>query len=121
MERVTGISPCRKDNFNYCLVIGDRFRFLPCHKEKTEIDIQMLFWNKIIDHYGVLSIIISERDPKFKSEFWTNLYNILGTRLVFFTSYGPQTDGLAEGMIDNMKEIVRRFLHIGWNTKTMIG
>ncbi|MBW0487254.1 hypothetical protein O181_026969 [Austropuccinia psidii MF-1] len=44
----------------------------------------------------------------FTSEFWTNLYGILGTKLAFSTAYHPQTDGLAERVIQTMEDILRR-------------
>ncbi|MBW0468833.1 hypothetical protein O181_008548 [Austropuccinia psidii MF-1] len=46
---------------------------LPCHKEYTAMDTALIFWNNIISTCGVPKIIISDRDPKFTSEFWTNL------------------------------------------------
>ncbi|MBW0497896.1 hypothetical protein O181_037611 [Austropuccinia psidii MF-1] len=49
------------------------------------------------------------RDPKFTSEIWTSLYNIIRTRLAFSTAYHPQTDGLAERMIQTIEDILRRF------------
>ncbi|MBW0528888.1 hypothetical protein O181_068603 [Austropuccinia psidii MF-1] len=52
----------------------------------------LLFWNNIISTCRVPKIIISDRDPKFTSEFWTNLYDMLGTKLAFSTAYHPQTD-----------------------------
>ncbi|MBW0521225.1 hypothetical protein O181_060940 [Austropuccinia psidii MF-1] len=84
-------------------------RCLPCHKEDTAMDTALLFWNNIISTCGVLKIIISDRDPKFTSEFWTNSYEILGTKLSFSTAYHPQTDGLAKSMIQTMEDILRRF------------
>ncbi|MBW0496459.1 hypothetical protein O181_036174 [Austropuccinia psidii MF-1] len=73
------------------------------------MDTAVLFWNNIISTCGVPKIIISDRDPKFTSEFWTNLYDMLGTKLAFSTAYHPQTDGLAERMIQTMEDILRRF------------
>ncbi|MBW0566902.1 hypothetical protein O181_106617 [Austropuccinia psidii MF-1] len=84
-------------------------RCLPCHKEDTARATALLFWNNIISTCGVPKIIISDRDPKFTSEFWTNLYDMLGTKIAFSTAYHPQTDGLAERMIQTMEDIVRRF------------
>ncbi|MBW0465481.1 hypothetical protein O181_005196 [Austropuccinia psidii MF-1] len=69
------------------------------------MDTTLLFWNNIITTCGVPKIIISDRDPKFTSEFWTKLYDILGTKLAFSTAYHPQTDGLAERMIQTMEDI----------------
>ncbi|MBW0582063.1 hypothetical protein O181_121778 [Austropuccinia psidii MF-1] len=86
---------------------------LPFHKEDTSIDTSLLFWNNIISSCGVPKIIISHRDQKFTSEFWTNLYDMLGTKLAFQTAYHPQTDGLAERMIQTMEDILRRFCACG--------
>ncbi|MBW0574766.1 hypothetical protein O181_114481 [Austropuccinia psidii MF-1] len=88
-------------------------RCLPCHKEDTAMDTALLFWNNIISTCGVPKIIISDRDPKFTSEFWTNLYDILGTKLAFSTAYHSQTDGLAERMFQTMEDILRRFCSYG--------
>ncbi|MBW0532578.1 hypothetical protein O181_072293 [Austropuccinia psidii MF-1] len=90
MEWVTGLVPGGKENFNACLIIAERFRksvrFLQCHKEDTEMDTALLFWNNILSTCGVPKIIISDRDPKFTSQLWTNLYDMLGTSLCIFYS-----------------------------------
>ncbi|MBW0528217.1 hypothetical protein O181_067932 [Austropuccinia psidii MF-1] len=113
MDWVTVLFPGGKENFNACLVIVDMYsksvRCLPCHKEDTEMDTALLFWDNIIATCGVPKIIISDRDPKVTSEFWTNLYDMLGTKLSFYAAYHPQTDGLAERIIQTMEEIIRRF------------
>ncbi|MBW0575575.1 hypothetical protein O181_115290 [Austropuccinia psidii MF-1] len=121
MDWVTGLVPGGKESFNSCLIIADSFsksiRRLPCHKEDTAIDTALLFWNNIISTCGVPKIIISDRDPKFPSGIWTNLYDILGTKLAFSTAYHPQTDGLAERMIQTMEDILRRFCACGMEYK----
>ncbi|MBW0494357.1 hypothetical protein O181_034072 [Austropuccinia psidii MF-1] len=97
--------------------IVDRYsksvRCLPCHKEQTAIDKALLFWINIISTCGVPKIIISDRDPKFTSEFWANLYDMLGTKLAFSTDYHPLTDCLAERMIQKMEDIIRIFCAYG--------
>ncbi|MBW0509385.1 hypothetical protein O181_049100 [Austropuccinia psidii MF-1] len=90
---------------------------LLCHKEDTAMDTALLFWSNIISTYGVPKIIISDRDPKFTSEFWTNLYDILGTKLAFAAAYHPQTDGLAERMIQTLEDILIRFCAYGMEYK----
>ncbi|MBW0509467.1 hypothetical protein O181_049182 [Austropuccinia psidii MF-1] len=90
MDWVTGLVPGGKEKFNACLIIVDRFRksmrCLPFHKEDTAMDAALLFWNNIISTCGVLKIIISDRDPKFTSKFWINLYDMLGAKLAFSTA-----------------------------------
>ncbi|MBW0462639.1 hypothetical protein O181_002354 [Austropuccinia psidii MF-1] len=121
MNCVTGLVPGGKENFNACLVIVDSYskivRCLPCHKEDTEIDTALLFCNNIIFTCGVAKIIISDRDPKFTSEFWTNLYDMLGTKIAFSTACNPRTDGLAERMIQTMEDILRRLCAYGMEYK----
>ncbi|MBW0500802.1 hypothetical protein O181_040517 [Austropuccinia psidii MF-1] len=121
MDWFTGRFPRGRENFNAFLVIVDRysksFRCLPCHKEDTAMNTDLLFWNSIISTCGVPKIIISDRDPKFTSEFWTNLYEMLGTKLEFSTAYHLQTDGLAERMILKLEDIIRRLGSYGMNYK----
>ncbi|MBW0515356.1 hypothetical protein O181_055071 [Austropuccinia psidii MF-1] len=121
MDWVAGLVPAGKENFNACLIIVDRFRksmrSLPCHKEVTAIDTALLFCKNIITTCGVPRIIISDSDPKFTSEFWTNLFDILDTKLAFSTDYHSQTYVLAERMIQTMEEILRRFCAYGMEDK----
>ncbi|MBW0495131.1 hypothetical protein O181_034846 [Austropuccinia psidii MF-1] len=81
------------------------------------MDTALLFWNNIISTCGVPKIIISDRDPKFTSEFWTKLYGILGTKISFSTDYHPQTDRLAERIIQKLEDILRRFCAYGMEYK----
>ncbi|MBW0497709.1 hypothetical protein O181_037424 [Austropuccinia psidii MF-1] len=87
MDWVTGLVPGDKEKGNSCLIIVDRFRksmrCLPCHKENTAMDTDLLFWNNIISTCGVPKIIISDRDSKFTSKLRTNIYDMLGTKLGF--------------------------------------
>ncbi|MBW0472271.1 hypothetical protein O181_011986 [Austropuccinia psidii MF-1] len=73
MDWVTVLVPGGKENSNACLVLGDRYsqsvRCFPCHKEDKAMDTALLFWNKIIATCGFPNIIISDRNPKFTSEF----------------------------------------------------
>ncbi|MBW0533841.1 hypothetical protein O181_073556 [Austropuccinia psidii MF-1] len=117
MDWITGPVPGGKENFNAFMIIVDCFsksvRCLSGHKEDTAIDTALSFWNNIMSTCGVHKIIISDRDPKFTSEFWTNLYDMFDTKVAFSTAYHPQTDGLAERMIQTMEDIIRRFCAYG--------
>ncbi|MBW0471741.1 hypothetical protein O181_011456 [Austropuccinia psidii MF-1] len=81
------------------------------------MDTALFFWNKIISTCGIPKIIISDQYPKFTSEFWTNLYEMFGTKLAFSTAYHPKTDGLTESMIQRMEDIIRRFCVYGMEYK----
>ncbi|MBW0562752.1 hypothetical protein O181_102467 [Austropuccinia psidii MF-1] len=95
--------------------------FLPCHKDDTAMDTAIMIWNKVIGHTGLFQNIISDRDPKFTSALWTNLHNLLGTKLSFSTAYHPQTDCLAERMMKTLKDMIRRFCAYGLEFKDSDG
>lgn len=99
MDFVNGLPPAGTENFNFCLVIVDRFskstRFLPCDKEYTSMDIALLFFKRKISDFGLPKGIISDQYPKFASTFWQGLHKRMGTKLQFSTAYHPATDGLA--------------------------
>ncbi|MBW0512991.1 hypothetical protein O181_052706 [Austropuccinia psidii MF-1] len=100
MDWATGQPPGGDRSYNACLVIADRFSktpiFLPCHKDDTAMDTALLIWNGIVSWTGIFTNIISDRNPKFTSALWTNLHQLVGTKLSFSTAYHPQIDGLAE-------------------------
>ncbi|MBW0501040.1 hypothetical protein O181_040755 [Austropuccinia psidii MF-1] len=113
MDWVTALPPGGDKSSNACLVIVDRYGktpiFLPCHEYDTSMDKALLIWNRFISHTGLFKNIISDRDPKFTSALWTNLHNPLGTKLSFSTAYHPQTDGLAERIIQTLEGMIIRF------------
>ncbi|MBW0495939.1 hypothetical protein O181_035654 [Austropuccinia psidii MF-1] len=121
MDWVKVLVPGGKENYNSFLIIVHRFsksmRCLTCHKEGTAMDTALLFWNNHISTCGVPKVILSDRDPKFTSEIWTKLYKILRTKLAFSTDYHPQTDGLAERMIQTIEDILRSFCTSGMEYK----
>ncbi|MBW0485221.1 hypothetical protein O181_024936 [Austropuccinia psidii MF-1] len=121
MNWVTGLPPGGDRSCNACLVILDRLSktpiFLPCHKDDTAMDTALLIWNRVVSWTGIFTNIISDRDPKFTSALWTNLYQLFGTKLSFSTAYHPQTDGLAERMIQTLEDMVRRIsLELAYKT-----
>jgi hypothetical protein len=51
------------------------------------------FFDSVVRHHGVPSVIISDRDPKFISRFWRFLAKLMGTRLNMTTTHREQADG----------------------------
>ncbi|MBW0524729.1 hypothetical protein O181_064444 [Austropuccinia psidii MF-1] len=60
MDWVTALPPSGDKGYNSCLVIVDRYRktpiFLPCHKDDTAMDTDLLLWSRIISHTGLFRI-----------------------------------------------------------------
>ena len=62
--------------------------------------------------WGIPEGIISDRDPKFTSEFWGEVFRMLGTALLTSTAWHPQTDGQSE-RTNQTVEIALRYLITG--------
>ncbi|MBW0518278.1 hypothetical protein O181_057993 [Austropuccinia psidii MF-1] len=122
---VTAVPPEGDKIYISCLVIVDRYRrtqiFLPSHKARTAIETDLLIWNRVISHTGLFKNIIGDRDPEFKLALWTNLYKLLGTKLSVSKAYNPQTDGLAERVIQTLEDLIRRFCAYGLELKDSDG
>ncbi|MBW0493432.1 hypothetical protein O181_033147 [Austropuccinia psidii MF-1] len=91
--------------------------FLPCHKDDAAIGTEMRISNRIFTHTGLFQNIISDRNPKFTSVLWINLYNLFETELSFSTAYHPQTDGSAERMIQTFEDMIGIFCGYGLEFK----
>ncbi|MBW0583229.1 hypothetical protein O181_122944 [Austropuccinia psidii MF-1] len=124
MDWVSGLPPGGDKSYNGCLVIVDRFTktpiFLPCHKNDTAMDTALLICNRVVSWNCIFTNIINDRDPKFNSALWTHLHQLFGTKLFFSKAYHPQTDGLAERMIQPLEDIVRRLCAYGLDSKIVM-
>ncbi|MBW0481441.1 hypothetical protein O181_021156 [Austropuccinia psidii MF-1] len=112
MDSVTGLPPGVERSYNSCIVIFERFSntqiFLPCHKNDTTMNKTLLIWNKVVSWTGIFTNIISDRDTNFTSALLTNIHQLFDTKFTLSTSYHPQTDSLAERMIETLEHMVRR-------------
>ncbi|KAJ9504892.1 hypothetical protein QJQ45_005451 [Haematococcus lacustris] len=70
-----------------------------------------LFFDHIFKHHGLPQAIISDRDPKFTSDFWTSLFHLTGTRLLLSSAYHPQTDGQTERANRTVEDMLRPYVN----------
>ncbi|MBW0513684.1 hypothetical protein O181_053399 [Austropuccinia psidii MF-1] len=125
MDWVTALPPGGDRSYSSCLVLVDRYSknpiFLPFQKDDTAMDTSIMIWNKVISHTGLFQNITSDRDPKLTSALWTILHNLFETKLSFSTAYHPQSDVLAEKMIQTLEDMIRRFCAYGLEFKDSDG
>ena len=95
-----GPLPTTKNQFNSIMVIIDKLTkftsITPIKMTFNAEDIARLFFEKIVSRFGVLQIIISDRDPRFTSKFWKSLWEYYQIKLALSTAYHPQMDGQTE-------------------------
>ncbi|XP_019194766.1 PREDICTED: uncharacterized protein LOC109188591 [Ipomoea nil] len=58
-------------------------------------------------YHGVPRDIVSDRDPRFLSQFWESLQAALGTKLSLSTAFHPATDGQTERTVQTIEDLLR--------------
>ena len=100
--------------FDNILVIVDKLTkygiFIPCHTTLTETDTAKLFFKHVICEYGIPRQIISDRDVRWRGEFWKETCRLLGTTRALTTSYHPQADGQTEVMNQGLEIALRAYV-----------
>ncbi|MCO5555626.1 hypothetical protein L7F22_009171 [Adiantum nelumboides] len=80
--------------------IIDRFskqaHFILVKKTVKPDHLARLFVAQIFRLHGMPETIVSDRDSRFTSLFWKAIWENIGTRLQFSSSFHPQTDGQSE-------------------------
>ncbi|MBW0510115.1 hypothetical protein O181_049830 [Austropuccinia psidii MF-1] len=125
MDWVTEHPPSGDKRYNSFLVIVERYSktliFLACHKDYTSMDKALILWNRVIFYTELLKNIIRYREPKLTSALWINNHRFFWSKLSFSTAYHPQTDGLAEIMIQTLEDMIRKFCAYGLESKDSDG
>nr|GEY17896.1 putative reverse transcriptase domain-containing protein [Tanacetum cinerariifolium] len=68
-----------------------------------------IYLKEVVTGHEIPVSIISDRDPRFASNFWRPLQNALGTRLDMSTVYRPETDSQSERIIQTLKDMLRAY------------
>ena len=82
----------------------------PTMNEVTAEGVASLFWQNWVRHYGLPEKIISDRDVKFTSGFWKELFRLLGTDLNMSTANHPETDGRSERTNRTLEDVLRAYV-----------
>ena len=110
MDFVTGL-PRTQRQHDAIWVIIDRLtesaHFLPINVEDSLEKLAQLYVDEIVRLHGVPVSIVSDRDPRFTSRFWSSLQDAMGTRLHFSTAFHSQTDGQSERTIQMLEDMFR--------------
>ena len=92
---VGGLPTTRKGH-DYLFVVVDKFSkmcvLMPCKKSISEQEAANLSFGQVSVHSGIQSII-SDRDTRFLSAFWTKLWEKMDTNLKRSTTLHPQIVG----------------------------
>lgn len=105
MDFITHL-PVTESGYDTIATYVDRFskriHLVPSKSSDTATNVADDFFKHIFRLHGLPDSLVSDRDPKFTSKFWSRLMERCGIRLKMSTSRHPQTDG--------SKEIVNRMV-----------
>jgi hypothetical protein len=96
MDFVGGLPTTRKGH-DYLFVVVDRFNkmciLMPCKNTIKGQEATNMFFEQVWVHFGIPRSIISDKDTRFLSAFWTTLWEKMDTKLKRSTTFHPQTNG----------------------------
>ena len=111
--------PESKDGYDAVTTWVDRLtrrvHFVKSKTTDTAVDAADSFFENVFKHHGLPDNIVSDRDPKFRSEFWKRLMERSGIQLKMSTSRHPQTDGASEIMNRMVENYLRCFCSYNQN------
>nr|GFA25257.1 putative reverse transcriptase domain, ribonuclease H-like domain, aspartic peptidase domain protein [Tanacetum cinerariifolium] len=120
MDFVTKL-PKSSQGYNTIWVIVDRLTksaiFTPVRETDPMDKLARIYLKEVVTRHGIPVSIISDRDPRFASNFWRSLQNSLGTRLDMSTAYHPETDEQSERTIQTLEDMLRAYaidVRKGW-------
>ena len=107
--------PVDKEGYDTVFVIVDRFSktpiSVPCHKNIDARGLAKLWVKHAYSRTGLPDSIVSDRGPQFVSEFWREVCQILGIKVVLSTADHAQTDGQTEIANQYLSQRLRPFVN----------
>lgn len=107
--------PKDHDGYDAVLAVVDRFTkraiYIPTYTTAMVRDIAFLFLQHVFREHGLPKSIITDRDARFTSKFWNELFRLLGTKLKMSTAYHPQMDGQTERQNRTLIEQLRHYVN----------
>ena len=108
-----GPLPETKQGHSMVLNVVDKFskmgHFVATTKHVTAEQSARLLLRHVVKHHGLPSAIVSDRDARFTSLLWKELWQGVGTELRMSSSYHPQTDGQTERLNRSMETGLRLY------------
>ena len=69
---------------------------IPCQETINAEGVANLYLQQVFPHFGLPSKVISDRDPRFVSQFMKEICHLLGITQNISTAFHPHTDGQSE-------------------------
>jgi hypothetical protein len=94
MDFVTNLPPPKKKQDSIMVVVDKHTKethFISVKLTHKEVNIDDAYLREITQLHGKPKTIVSNRDPKFTSNFWKGLFKGFGTNIHFSIPYHPES------------------------------
>jgi hypothetical protein len=102
------------DGFDNILVIVDKLTkyaiFIPTTTSITEKGTADLFFDHVITKFGIPRQVITDRDTRWRGDFWKEICSRMGMKRALTTAYHPQADGQTEILNQNLEISLRAYV-----------
>ena len=95
------VAVCRLTKYAICI---------PCHSSLNTVEFAKLFVDQVVLRHGLPEHLISDRDPRWTSEFWRVVARELNLHLSLSSSHHPQHDGQTEIVNQTIETMLRAFV-----------
>ena len=106
--------PVTRSGHDAIIVMVDKFskmvHYAATTTKCTTEQVARIFLDTVVRLHGIPKYIISDRDPRFTSSFWQQLWKLHRTQLKMSTAYHPQTDGQTERANRTLEDILRHYV-----------
>jgi len=103
----------KSDGYTKIWVIVDRFskmaHFIPLRTEEHIKELALTFVKDVWHLHGLPESIVSDRDTRFTSKFWTSLMQLLQVKLNLYTAFHPQSDRQTERDNQILEQYLRSY------------
>jgi hypothetical protein len=82
----------------------------PTTTDCSAAEVAEIFMREVFRHHGMPANLITDRDTRFTSRFWTEVCNLMGMQQAMSSAYHPQTDGQTERVNRVMEDMLRHFV-----------
>lgn len=107
MEFILGFPRTQRRNDYMVDTISKMTHFIPCNKTSDATNVATFFFKEVVRLHGFPRSIVSDRETRFVSHFWRNLWKKLGTNLNFNSTYHLETDRRTEVVNRRLGNILR--------------
>lgn len=114
VDFVTHLPKTKSGHTSICVFVDRLTKMIivePTTDKVTAKEVATLYFRAVFRHHGLPTSLISDRDPKFTSEFWLELQRALQTHLNMSTASHAQTDGQTERANRTVIEMLRAYVN----------